>query len=79
MGIQMSRGFCSVYDFKQLLEEESIDFSRLHTLELMCHPGDSGNQEYVIESEWLSGHFLDALKANWTLCNYQELAASMKR
>lgn len=73
LGLMLSDGFCSVLDYKEILDQDPLAFEGTSTLELMCHPGDYGNQEYVEEANWLSDHFLDTLKANWSLGTYKDL------
>lgn len=71
LGLKLTGGFCSVLDYKGILEEGRLDLERLGSLELMCHPGDWGNEEYVEEVDWLSECFLETLKSGWTLGNYR--------
>lgn len=74
MGMKLTDGFCSVWDFRRCLEEGDGVFTGLKTIELMCHPGDLGNSEYIKEADWLSEGFLKTLKSGWSLASYKDLA-----
>lgn len=68
----MTAHFCSVADLQKMISEDEID--RLAgTLELMCHPGDDGNEEYVQEVMWLEKEFLAWLDGRGLLVNYSGL------
>lgn len=74
-GIQMTRSFCSVADVMRMQEKEGgRPFPE--TMELMCHPGDMGNEEYVAETQWMESALLDWCGGDKSLTTYQALFAS---
>ena len=71
-GMSTTEGFCSVTDAVDLSRSESFPWG-LATVELMCHPGDSGNPEYVAECAWLESDFEDWMKGRGRLVRFTDL------
>lgn len=69
LGFQMTTSFCSVTDVIHLLKEEGHHLFP-QSLELMCHPGDAGNAEYVAETEWLESGLLEWCGRSMSLTTY---------
>lgn len=64
--------FCSVHDLRNLVLLN--DWGSVGgTLELMCHPGDDGNPEYVGEVVWMESELLDWINMHGMLAPYSGL------
>lgn len=74
-GFKMTTSFCSVTDVIHLLQEDR-DRSFPQFMELMCHPGDAGNAEYVAETEWLESALLEWCGRDKSLMTYGALFQS---
>ena len=72
-GMRLTHGFCSVLDYKQILIEGGSELQGLQSLELMCHPGDSSNSEFVEECHWLEHEFPETLGPDRVLVGYKDL------
>jgi len=46
----------------------------MNSLELMCHPGDTGNLEYLNECAWLEASLPSLLNDRIELVNFCDLA-----
>lgn len=68
-GFQMTTSFCSVTDVIHLLQEDQ-ERPFPQSMELMCHPGDPENDEYVAETEWLESGLLEWCGRDNSLMTY---------
>lgn len=73
LGMRMTQGFCSVHDFSRWTSKHDKRIPKLSSLELMCHPGDSGNLEYLDECSWLESTLPKLLKSKLELVRYSDL------
>jgi predicted glycoside hydrolase/deacetylase ChbG (UPF0249 family) len=73
LGMNVTDGFCSVFDFSEWRKVHPTEIPPLNTLELMCHPGDFGNLEYVQECDWLENSISQMLDAGLDLVRYSDL------
>lgn len=73
LGMRLTDGFCSVYDFSVWRRLHPEEVPSLSTLELMCHPGDFGNLEYVEECDWLEEYLPKILDVGVELVSYSKL------
>jgi len=67
------RYFCSVNDFYELLQNEPQLIPENGCIELMCHPGDLGNNEYIFECELLEQRAILNHSDSYSLISYNEL------
>lgn len=72
MGMSTTAGFCSVADAVALTRVNGFP-TDLRAVELMCHPGDLGNPEYVEEARWLEYEFQGWLKERGRLLRFSDL------
>jgi len=75
MGMTTTEGFCSVTDAVNLSRAGGFPWG-FGTIELMCHPGDIGNAEYVAEVHWLEAEFKAWIDGRGQLVRYADLDAS---
>ena len=78
MGMLTTRGFCSVADAIALTRLNDFPVG-LEVVELMCHPGDFGNPEYVEEVHWLESEFEDWLEKRGRLVRFADLETGSGR
>ena len=71
-GLKMTTSFCSVADVMRM-QQNGDELDGHGTLELMCHPGDAHNEEYVAESEWMKANLLEWCGDGKTLMTYGAL------
>lgn len=69
----MTNKFCSVTDFERAALEEPMSIPQTGSLELMCHPGDNSNHEYVRECEILRAGLGNIYKLPFELISYNEI------
>lgn len=74
MGMFTTSGFCSVADAMKLTRLNAFP-AELEAVELMCHPGDDGNPEYVEEIQWLESEFQNWIEARGQLVRFSDLGA----
>ena len=72
MGMLTTPGFCSVADAMALTRVNGFP-ADLKAVELMCHPGDFGNPEYVDEVRWLESEFESWLEKRGRLVRFADL------
>ena len=72
MGMLTPPGFCSVADAMALTRLKAFPVD-LAAVELMCHPGDVGNPEYVNEVRWLESEFESWLEKRGRLVCFADL------
>lgn len=75
MGMTTTKGFCSVTDAVNLSRAGRFPWG-LETIELMCHPGEIGNSEYVAEVHWLEAEFKAWIEGRGQLVRYADIDAS---
>lgn len=73
-GMRMTQGFCSVHDFALWMQNHPNQMPMMNSLELMCHPGDTGNLEYLNECAWLEASLPSLLNDRIELVNFCDLA-----
>jgi predicted glycoside hydrolase/deacetylase ChbG (UPF0249 family) len=78
-GLDLTKGFCSVHDFRQLSPVLGSLTASPSTLELMCHPGDFGHVEYVEECSWMENELPQLLGDGFQLMSYSALAQRRER
>ena len=72
MGMLTTSGFCSVADAVALTRLNGFP-ADMNPVELMCHPGDFGNPEYVDEVRWLESEFEGWLEKRGRLVCFADL------
>lgn len=71
-GLKTTQGFCGVMDLIKLVDAGRFP-KQLKKIELMCHPGDLGNSEYVAEVKWLESELNHWLDGHGRLLRYSDL------
>ncbi len=71
-GMQMTQNFCSVLDVIRIEKQRTSSIWKGH-LELMCHPGDGKNKDFLMEARWLESNLTDWIKGKGVLTRYRDL------
>ena len=76
-GISTTKYFCSVHDLETLISSGQLNVGH-GILELMCHPGDDANSEYVEEIKWLESELEPWIQEAGSLKTFGNLKSKVR-